>query len=84
MKNWINKLENSMKECALDGVSHSFKYLLNANKGDELNFARIILEKMSEEVPSWSNKTTMNTDLKRIMQQIIVFFFFFLINKKKR
>jgi hypothetical protein len=69
-----------MRDCALDGVAHSFRHLFNANRGDEMKFARIgkfvsiemlVLEKMSLQVPQWNNVSTMNTDIKRIMQYMV-------------
>jgi len=71
MDNFIKALEESMRDCALDGVTISFKHLLNAYKGDEMRFAQTILEKMREEVPQWLNCYTMNTDIKRLMQKMI-------------
>lgn len=71
MDMWINSLEDAMRDCALDGVANAFRHLYNSNRGDEMKFTRMILEKVSAQVPQWNNKYRMSTDIKRILQHMV-------------
>lgn len=71
MEMWITSLEDAMRDCALDGVANAFRHLYNSNRGDEMKFTRMILEKVSAQVPQWNNKYRMNTDIKRILTHMV-------------
>jgi hypothetical protein len=69
---WISGLEQSIKDCAIDGLSGAFTHLLNAMQGDEIRFGTELLKVMQNTVHQWSNNVnTFSTDVRRITQYMI-------------